>query len=59
MAQITVTISHTFRHRWLGMTFLVVTFAPFVLLGVEPSEKTTQRLASIAYRLMGPKISVT
>lgn len=58
MAQITATLSLTFRHRWLGMAFLAVTWAPF-LLGVEPSEKTTRRLGGIAYRMMGPKVTVS
>ncbi len=59
MAQINATVSLTFRHRWLGMTFIVITCAPFMLLGIEPSEKTTERLASIAYRLAGPKVTVS
>lgn len=59
MAQINLTVSTTYRHRWLGMAFLAFTCAPFVLLGVEPSEKTTRRLVGIAYRLMGPNVSVS
>ena len=59
MAQINATVSLTFRHRWIGLTFMVITCAPFVLLGVEPSEKTTRRLVNIAYRLMGPKVIVS
>lgn len=59
MAPINATVSLNFRHRWLGLAFIAVTCAPFVLLGVEPSEKTTERLVGIAYRLMGPKITVS
>lgn len=59
MAQINATVSLNFRHRWLGLTFIVVTCAPFVLFGVEPSEKTAERLVGIAYRLMGPKVTVS
>ena len=56
MAEIIATLSLTYRHRWIGMTFIAVTCAPFVLFGVEPSEKTTRRLVNVAYRLMGPRI---
>lgn len=59
MAQITGTVSLTFRHRWLGMAFIAVTCAPFVLLGSEPSEETTKRLVGVAYRLMGPKVTIS
>ncbi len=59
MARINATVSLTFRHRWIGLTFMIIACAPFVLLGIEPSEKTTRRLVDIAYRLMGPKVIVS
>lgn len=59
MPQMYLTVSTTFRHRWVGLTFMAIACVPFMLLGLEPSERATKRLASIAYRLAGPKVTVS
>lgn len=58
MAQVTAIISTTFRHRWLGEAFAFLCAVPVDILGLTMSEKMTDRLAGITYRLMGPKVTV-
>lgn len=54
MAQISLTFSVRYRHRWLGAAFIRLTAVP-VYLGWDPSERAMQRIANAAYWLMGPK----
>lgn len=57
MAQINATVSLTYRHRWLGRSFMWLAAVP-VWFGMAYSDAAMNRIVDISYRLMGPKFSV-
>lgn len=59
MGQLSVTVSLTYRRKWLGIAFVLIARAPFALLGVKPSKATTKRIVEVASWMMGPKITVS
>lgn len=58
MAEVNLTLSLSFRHRWLGVAFTYAACLPN-LVGFVWSDQAEERIAHIVYRLMGPKITAT
>lgn len=58
MAEVILTLSLSFRHRWLGVAFVYAACLPN-LVGFVWGDPAEVRIAHIAYRLMGPKITAT
>lgn len=59
MAQVVTRLSLTFRHRWLGLAFAALVAIPADLMGMNFSDKASDRLARVTLWLMGPKITAS
>lgn len=55
ISSITVSISHRYRHRWLGLLFAHAMCLPH-LVGLVWSDKAADRLAVVATSLMGMRV---
>lgn len=58
ISSITVSISHRYRHLWFCKAFCLAARLP-TLLGINYSANTEERIANIAWHLMGPKVVVS